>query len=118
MEVETMAVKDYYRLLGVEKEASDEEIKKAYRRLAMEYHPDRNKCKSECEELLKDINEAYKVLGNREKRRQYDVSRLYYQNNLNDKMLEILRVSSRRKFGGCSRMGFVKRGCRRWKETI
>jgi curved DNA-binding protein len=67
-----MAVKDYYSLLGVAKNASDEEIKRAYRKLAMKYHPDRNPNKKEAEERFKEINEAYAVLSDKEKRKQYD----------------------------------------------
>jgi curved DNA-binding protein len=67
-----MATRDYYDILGVSKKAGDEEIKRAYRKLAMKYHPDRNPNKKEAEERFKEINEAYAVLSDREKRRQYD----------------------------------------------
>ena len=67
-----MATRDYYDVLGVNKNASDEEIKKAYRKLAMKYHPDRNPNKKEAEERFKEINEAYAVLSDKEKRKQYD----------------------------------------------
>ncbi len=67
-----MANKDYYDILGVSKNASDEEIKRAYRKLAMKYHPDRNPNKKEAEERFKEINEAYAVLSDSEKRKQYD----------------------------------------------
>lgn len=67
-----MATKDYYDLLGVSKKASGEEIKRAYRKLAMKYHPDRNPNKKEAEERFKEINEAYAVLSDKEKRKQYD----------------------------------------------
>jgi DnaJ-class molecular chaperone len=123
-----LAIKNYYRLLGVDREASGEEIRKAYRKLAMEYHPDRNRDKPGCEERLKDINEAYQILGNQEKRRRYDLSRqqpfnrhVYCQENLSDDLIEILRVFSRGSFGmrwigGCKGRGLGKRSCRRWKE--
>ncbi len=63
--------RDYYDVLGVSSSASDEEIKKAFRRLALEYHPDRNK-KTDAEERFKEINEAYQVLSNPEKRAAYN----------------------------------------------
>jgi len=67
-----MGGKDYYRILEVSKTASPEEIKKAYRKLALKYHPDRNKGDRAAEERFKEINEAYAVLSDPEKRRQYD----------------------------------------------
>jgi len=67
-----MADKDYYKILGVKKSASDEEIKKAYRKLAMKFHPDHTKGDKTAEEKFKKISEAYAVLSDKEKRRQYD----------------------------------------------
>jgi len=64
--------KDYYDILGVPHNATLDEIKKAYRELALKYHPDRNKSK-EAEEKFKEINEAYAVLSDPEKRKQYDL---------------------------------------------
>jgi curved DNA-binding protein len=63
---------DYYKILGINKQASPDEIKKAYRKLALKYHPDRNKGNPQAEEKFKAINEAYAVLSNPEKRAQYD----------------------------------------------
>ncbi len=65
--------KDYYKILGVPRNASKEEIKKAYRKLALEYHPDKNKGNKSAEEKFKEITEAYAVLSDDEKRKQYDM---------------------------------------------
>lgn len=67
-----MEYKDYYKILGVEKTASQADIKKAYRALAKKYHPDKNKGDKTAENKFKDISEAYEVLGDKDKRTQYD----------------------------------------------
>lgn len=67
-----MAKRDYYEVLGVEKTASDEDIKKAYKRLAIKYHPDRNPGDKEAEEKFKEAAEAYSVLSDKDKRARYD----------------------------------------------
>ena len=64
--------RDYYEVLGVSKTASDDEIKKAFRTLAKKYHPDMHPGDKECEEKLKEAQEAYAVLSDAEKRKQYD----------------------------------------------
>jgi molecular chaperone DnaJ len=66
------AVRDPYRTLGVEKKSSDEEIKKAYRKLARQYHPDRNPGDASSEERFKEVQEAYSILSDPEKRKRYD----------------------------------------------
>ena len=67
-----MTTQDYYTVLGVQRNATPEEIKKAYRKLAVKYHPDKNQGKKEAEEKFKQINEAYEVLSDEEKRKKYD----------------------------------------------
>jgi curved DNA-binding protein len=67
-----MEYKDYYQALGVDRNASAEDIKKAYRKLALKYHPDRNPGDKSSEDKFKDINEAYQVLGDTSKRQRYD----------------------------------------------
>src|SRR5579864_5370165 len=64
-------MKDYYEILGVSKTAADEEIKRAYRKLALQYHPDRNKTK-DGEEKFKEVTKAYEVLSDKQKRQTYD----------------------------------------------
>jgi len=90
---------DYYKILGIEKTADPEVIKKAYRKLALKYHPDRNPNNREAEEKFKKISEAYAVLSDPEKRKQYDsfgsdqFSRRYSQEDIfrNFDLNEILR---------------------------
>ncbi len=67
-----MDYKDYYKILGVEKSATQDDIKKAYRKLAMKYHPDRNSGNKSAEEKFKEITEANEVLSDPEKRKKYD----------------------------------------------
>ena len=67
-----MAKRDYYEVLGVKKGASDDEIKKAYRKLALKYHPDKNPGDKAAEEKFKEINEAHDVLSDKQKRARYD----------------------------------------------
>lgn len=69
---DTMPRIDYYRVLGVSRDISDEDIKKAYRKLVFEHHPDRNPHNSKADEKIREINSAYEVLGDPERRRTYD----------------------------------------------
>ena len=67
-----MSKQDYYETLGVSRQSSADEIKKSYRRLAMKYHPDRNKDNPDAEKKFKYINEAYSILSDPEKKQAYD----------------------------------------------
>ena len=67
-----MTDRDYYEILGVNKSANGDEIKKSFRKLAMQYHPDRNPGDKEAEAKFKEINEAYEVLKDEQKRAAYD----------------------------------------------
>src|SRR5690554_3302670 len=87
--------KDYYAILGVPSTASADEIKKQYRRLAKQYHPDANPNDPKAAEMFKDISEAYGVLGDAEKRKQYD---------------EMRRLGAFGGFGTGARPGGARRG--------
>ena len=67
-----MEYKDYYKILGVDRKASEDEIRKAYRKLAKQYHPDYNPNNKQAEDRFKEINEAYEVLSDAKKRSTYD----------------------------------------------
>src|SRR5260221_9114071 len=75
-----MDYKDYYKILGIKKDASADEIKKAYRKLAVKYHPDKNQGNKAAEEKFKEANEANEVLGNPEKRKKYEELGANWQN--------------------------------------
>ena len=68
-------MEDYYKVLGVEESASQDEIRKAYRKLSLLHHPDKNPGNTEAEEKFKNINEAYQAIGSEDERRKYDMSR-------------------------------------------
>ena len=122
-----MAETNYYRVLGVSPDASAKEIKQSYHKLALKYHPDRNGGDCESEERLKQINQAYHVVGNEERRRRYDLlsrasfeEMMFRQNSLNDDLIDLMwrfsRIRARPGWAGCRGMGFGKRGCGRWKR--
>jgi len=75
-----MDYKDYYKILGVQRSAGGDEVRKAYRKLAMQYHPDRNPGDKQAEERFKEINEAYQVLNDPQKRARYDQLGSAYSN--------------------------------------
>jgi len=125
-----VVTRDYYSTLGLSPDSSAEEIKKVYRKLAMQYHPDRNGGNPESEERLKEINGAYQILGNEEKRRRYDLlyrqpfeNYVFREESLDDDFVSVLRMFSQMGFntkrtGGCRRRGFGRGGCGRWKRSI
>ena len=76
-----MGQDDFYKVLGVGKDAGEKEIKDAYRKLAFEFHPDRNKDKPDAADNMKKVNEAYAVLSNQDKRKQYDALRRQFGDN-------------------------------------
>jgi curved DNA-binding protein len=111
-----MAETDYYKILGVSKTASENEIKKAYRKLAMKYHPDHTKGDKSAEETFKKISEAYAVLSDKEKRKQYDTfGSAGFQQRYSQE--DIFRGSDfesilNELFGGAGRFGSGGRGMR------
>ncbi|WP_329119629.1 molecular chaperone DnaJ [Streptomyces sp. NBC_01465] len=80
MSTKDFVEKDYYKVLGVPKDATEAEIKKAYRKLAREFHPDANKGNAEAEERFKEISEANDILGDPKKRKEYDEARALFGN--------------------------------------
>ena len=71
--------KDYYKILGIDKNATQDDIKKAFRKLSIKWHPDRNQGSKEAEEKFKEIAEAYEVLGNEDKRKEYDSPKSHFE---------------------------------------
>ncbi len=80
-----MTGKDYYRILGVDQKATEQQIKEAYRRLALQYHPDRNKGDPAALETMKELNEAYAVLSDPDKRSRYDLLSRQYGSSAYDR---------------------------------
>ena len=80
MKIAGMEYKDYYKILGVERKASADDIRSAYRKLAMKYHPDKNPGDKKAEDKFKEINEAYQVLSDDQKRARYDQLGSAYSN--------------------------------------
>ena len=124
-----MYAKDYYHIMGLPGDASEEEIKHTYRKLAMQYHPDRNRDDPHSAEKLKEINDAYHVLGNKERKMTYD---LIYHRRLEDDLFQgmasvhtdlesVLRgFAARRNWASrrpsSRRRGQRGRGCRKWRQ--
>jgi curved DNA-binding protein CbpA len=122
--------RDYYRTLGLIPDSSAEEIKKEYRKLAMQYHPDRNGGNPKSEEHLKEINEAYQILGDEEKRRLYDLqyrqsfeNYVFHERGLDNDFVTVLRMFSQKAFntkrtGGCGRRGAGRGSCGKWRRNF
>ncbi len=125
-----MVANDYYNTLGLTLEASEQDIKKAYRKLAMQYHPDRNGGNPESEKRIKEINEAYQILGDEEKRRRYDLqyrqpfeNHVFFEEGMDDDFVAVLQKFYQMGFNtkrtrGCKRGGFGRGGCGRWKKDF
>jgi DnaJ-class molecular chaperone len=123
-------MKDYYEILGISQDAKEEEIKRTYRKLAMQYHPDRNMGDPQCEERLKELNEAYQILSVNERRTHYDFLRRWNSREspsyseapdsdfVNDLWNLFHPGLNGQMTGFCKRRGFGKRGCRKWSWDI
>jgi len=118
--------KDYYGILGLTPDASEREIKSAYRKFAMQYHPDRNRDDPKSVEKLKEINDAYHVLGNKEKRMAYDLMHhrprgdgAFHEKDFMQSDLDtIFHMFATKRFKGsgrpfCKRRGSERRRCGR-----
>ena len=94
-----MAKRDYYEVLGVNKSATPEQIKSAYRKLAVKYHPDKNKGDKASEEKFKEASEAYHILSNAERKRNYDnfghAAHIFWRHPSLNAILEISSDSNR-----------------------
>ena len=103
---------DYYQILDLKRDTTEEEIKRAYRRLAFQYHPDQNPMDEEAEEKFKEISEAYTVLGDPEKRRVYD--HYGYVGFRNHYTSDDVFNGKAGFFHGRGNPFFFGRGCRKW----
>jgi DnaJ-class molecular chaperone len=126
---EVMYTKDYYRIMGLSGDTSEQEIKRTYRKLAMQYHPDRNRDDPYSAEKLKEINDAYHVLENKERRMTYD---LMYHRRIEDDLFQgmesahtdlesvLRRFAARQNSSSwrpsCRRKGERGRGCGKWRQ--
>lgn len=92
--------KNYYEILGVNRESTDDEIKKSYRKIAMKYHPDRNQGNKEAENIFRDASEAYETLSDGEKRKKYNDKLDGKQNNNKEQKKEGKTTTSQTMNGG------------------
>jgi curved DNA-binding protein CbpA len=123
-----MDTKDYYKIMGLSPDASKEEIKSAYRKHVMQYHPDRNRDDPNGLEKLKEINEAYHILGNDSRKMAYDMMQVnrikvrgYTEKDfIHSDLASVIHLFSMRNFKAsprsyCRKRGFGKKGCGRWR---
>lgn len=104
IKVDKFMEKDYYKILGVSQNADNNELKKAFRKLAKEYHPDTNAGNPVAEEKFQEINEAYSILSDTKKRSEYDLR--IKGNKTNYKEAKKQNTSKNKKFNGFSEAGF------------
>ena len=121
-----MIIKDYYEILGLSPDATEEEIKRTYRELVMLYHPDRNMGDAQCEERLKQLNEAYQTLGDDKRRTRYDLHRRWNsresspdraarESDFVHDLWDLFHMGlDGQRIGFCKRRGFGKRRCWKW----
>ena len=119
-------MKDYYEILDLSPDVTEGEIKRTYRKLVMQHHPDRNMGDPQCEERLKELNEAYQTLGDDERRMRYDLLRRWnsreslpyrvvWDSDFAHDLWDLFYAGKDgQRMGSCKRRGFGKKGCRRW----
>ena len=98
--------KDYYKILNIQKDASEDEIKKTYRKLALLYHPDKNPGNDEACEKFKEISEAYGILGNNDKRKQYDLMGMVDENFMHEDPFSVFNQIFQQHMGGFMNMKY------------